>query len=50
MCQNESIDDSNADLARDLRRIVRQRLVAGDSDMPSRREIVREPTGSPLST
>jgi len=32
VCQNESIDDSNADLARDLRRIVRQRLVAGDSD------------------
>jgi len=32
VCQNESIDDSNADLARDLRTIVRQRLVAGDSD------------------
>jgi cytochrome c-type biogenesis protein CcmH len=32
VCQNESIDDSNADLARDLRAIVRQRLVAGDSD------------------
>jgi cytochrome c-type biogenesis protein CcmH len=32
VCQNESIDDSNADLARDLRRIVRERLVAGDSD------------------
>jgi cytochrome c-type biogenesis protein CcmH len=32
VCQNESIDDSNADLARDLRTIVRQRLVAGDDD------------------
>jgi len=32
VCQNQSIDDSNADLARDLRIIVRQRLVAGDSD------------------
>lgn len=32
VCQNESIDDSNAELARDLRRIVRERLVAGDSD------------------
>jgi cytochrome c-type biogenesis protein CcmH len=32
VCQNQSIDDSNAGLARDLRVIVRQRLVAGDSD------------------
>jgi len=32
VCQNESIDDSAAPLARDLRRIVRERLVAGDSD------------------
>ena len=32
VCQNESIDDSNADLAHDLRVIVRQRLTAGDSD------------------
>ena len=32
VCQNESIDDSNADLARDLRRIVRERLAEGDSD------------------
>jgi cytochrome c-type biogenesis protein CcmH len=32
VCQNESIDDSEADLARDLRRIVRERLAAGDSD------------------
>ncbi|MBU1176175.1 MAG: cytochrome c-type biogenesis protein CcmH [Alphaproteobacteria bacterium] len=32
VCQNESIDDSNADLARDLRLLVRERLVAGDSN------------------
>jgi cytochrome c-type biogenesis protein CcmH len=32
VCQNQSIDDSNAELARDLRVIVRERLVAGDSD------------------
>jgi cytochrome c-type biogenesis protein CcmH len=32
VCQNQSIDDSNAPLAADLRRLVRERLVAGDSD------------------
>src|SRR5688572_15445420 len=32
VCQNQSIDDSDADLARDLRRIVRERIAAGDSD------------------
>ncbi|CAN0273245.1 unnamed protein product [Chrysoparadoxa australica] len=32
VCQNESIDESNADLARELRLVVRERLVAGDSD------------------
>jgi cytochrome c-type biogenesis protein CcmH len=32
MCQNETIDDSNAAIARDLRLLVRERLVAGDSD------------------
>jgi cytochrome c-type biogenesis protein CcmH len=32
VCQNESIDDSNADLARDLRVLVRERLTAGDTD------------------
>ena len=32
VCQNQSIDDSDADLARDLRVLVRKRLVAGDSD------------------
>ncbi len=32
VCQNQSIDDSDAPLARDLRLLVRQRLVSGDSD------------------
>ncbi|WP_323797041.1 cytochrome c-type biogenesis protein [Nisaea sp.] len=32
VCQNQSIDDSNAGLAKDLRVILRERLVAGDSD------------------
>jgi cytochrome c-type biogenesis protein CcmH len=32
VCQNQSIDDSDADLARDLRRVVRERIVAGESD------------------
>jgi cytochrome c-type biogenesis protein CcmH len=32
VCQNQSIDDSDADLAKDLRHLVRERLVAGDSD------------------
>ncbi len=32
VCQNQSIDDSNADLAHDLRVIVRERIKAGDSD------------------
>lgn len=32
VCQNQSIDDSDAPLAKDLRLIVRERLKAGDSD------------------
>lgn len=32
VCRNESIDDSNAPLARDMRLLVRERLVAGDND------------------
>lgn len=32
VCRNESIDESNADLARDLRLLVRERLVAGATD------------------
>ena len=32
VCQNQSIDDSDASLARDLRILVRERLTAGDTD------------------
>jgi cytochrome c-type biogenesis protein CcmH len=32
VCQSESIDESEADLAKDLRRVVRERVMAGDSD------------------
>lgn len=32
VCQGESIDDSNAPISRDLRLVVRERLMAGDSD------------------
>jgi cytochrome c-type biogenesis protein CcmH len=32
VCRNESIDESNAPLARDLRLLVRERLTEGDSD------------------
>jgi cytochrome c-type biogenesis protein CcmH len=32
VCQNQSIDESNADLAHDLRQLLRQRLVSGDTD------------------
>ncbi|WP_417582058.1 cytochrome c-type biogenesis protein CcmH [Pelagibacterium sp.] len=32
VCQNQSIDDSDAELARDLRVLVRDRLTAGDTD------------------
>ena len=37
VCQNQSIDESDAELAGDLRKLVRQRIVAGDSD----RQILR---------
>ena len=40
VCQNQSIDDSQAPLAKDLRVLVRQRLVAGDSDAEVRRYLV----------
>lgn len=32
VCQSESIDESNAEIARDLRLLVRERITAGDSD------------------
>ncbi len=41
VCQNESIDESHADLARDLRLLVRERLQAGDGDDQIRAFLVR---------
>jgi cytochrome c-type biogenesis protein CcmH len=40
VCQNESIEDSNADLAHDIRVLLRERLAAGDSDDSARQAIV----------
>jgi cytochrome c-type biogenesis protein CcmH len=40
VCQNESIDDSNAELAGDLRRLVRDEVRAGRSDAQVRRYLV----------
>ncbi|NQV22128.1 MAG: cytochrome c-type biogenesis protein CcmH [Rhodospirillales bacterium] len=40
VCQNQSISDSNADLARDLRVIVRERITAGDTDAQARAYVV----------
>ena len=40
VCQNESIDASEATIARDLRTVVRERLVAGDSDEAIRTRLV----------
>ncbi|WP_293949016.1 cytochrome c-type biogenesis protein [Sneathiella sp.] len=41
VCQNQSILDSNADLAQDLRQIVRERITLGDSDAEVRDYLVR---------
>jgi cytochrome c-type biogenesis protein CcmH len=41
VCQNESIDESNADLAHDLRVLLRQRLAAGDTDQQAVAYIVK---------
>jgi cytochrome c-type biogenesis protein CcmH len=41
VCQNESIDESNADLAHDLRVLLRQRIAAGDTDRQAMDFIVR---------
>jgi cytochrome c-type biogenesis protein CcmH len=40
VCQNQSIDDSDADLAHDLRLLVRKRVLAGDSDEQVKQYIV----------
>jgi len=41
VCQNQSIDDSHAPLAKDLRLLVRERLAAGDSDEQVRNYLVQ---------
>ncbi|QFU17062.1 cytochrome c-type biogenesis protein [Microvirga thermotolerans] len=41
VCQNQSIDDSDAQLARDLRLLVRERLAAGDTDQQVRDYLVQ---------
>ncbi|HUK06746.1 MAG TPA: cytochrome c-type biogenesis protein [Stellaceae bacterium] len=41
VCQNESIDQSDADLAHDIRVLIRERLKAGDSDQQVRDFLVR---------
>ncbi len=41
VCQNESIDDSNAPLAKDLRLLVRERITAGDTDAQIRSFLVQ---------
>jgi cytochrome c-type biogenesis protein CcmH len=41
VCQNQSIDDSNADLAHDLRVLIRERLTAGDNDQQVLQYMVR---------
>jgi cytochrome c-type biogenesis protein CcmH len=40
VCQNQSIDDSNAPLARDLRILIRERIKAGSSDEEVKRYVV----------
>jgi cytochrome c-type biogenesis protein CcmH len=40
VCQNQSIDDSNAPLARDLRILIRERIKAGSSDAEVKRYVV----------
>jgi cytochrome c-type biogenesis protein CcmH len=40
VCQGESLDESNAPLAADLRRLIRERIAAGDSDEAVKRYLV----------
>jgi cytochrome c-type biogenesis protein CcmH len=40
VCQNQSVDDSEAPLAKDIRTIVRERIVAGDTDTQVREFVV----------
>ena len=48
VCQNQSIDDSNAEVARDMRRAVRERLVAGDNDAAGLVTLIEQPSVRPL--
>jgi cytochrome c-type biogenesis protein CcmH len=41
VCRNESIDESDADLAHDIRMLVRERLTAGDTDAQTIQAVVR---------
>jgi cytochrome c-type biogenesis protein CcmH len=41
VCQNQTIDDSDADLAHDLRVLLRERLLKGDSDEQAKAYIVK---------
>ena len=41
VCQNQSLDDSSAELAHDLRMLIRERLKTGDSDEQVRQFLVR---------
>ncbi|HXQ12077.1 MAG TPA: cytochrome c-type biogenesis protein [Caulobacteraceae bacterium] len=41
VCQSESIDESDADIARDLRQLVRSEVAAGDSDQEIRASLVQ---------
>ena len=41
VCQNQTIDDSDAPLARDLRMILRERLLAGDTDEQAKAYLVK---------
>jgi cytochrome c-type biogenesis protein CcmH len=41
ICQSQSIDESDADIARDLRVLIRERLTAGDSDQQVKDFLVR---------
>lgn len=41
VCQGESLDESNAPLARDLRHLIRERIAAGENDTDVKRYLVR---------
>lgn len=49
VCQNESIDDSDADLARDIRLLIRERIAKGESNGEVRDFLVRRCSTSAMS-